>query len=673
MRLTERIPSFFGRGIFPAPTQTKNWRLLVFSVVSLVIAFAGLVYNYSRSAEYRAGARLEIIPAERPPNEVGAPAPEGNPFLTELQLLTARTSLADVAARIQRVGFADLLTGSDPVQTLQGMISVTPVQGTQVVQLWAYGEKRELLPFILNELIAIYQTQLGVRFVDSSSESLQQVRDEVAKYKSAISRRRDEMEAFRTQHGIVSQSRDENEVTARAKNLNSALAAAEEKAITAQTRLRSLKAAIAEGKAQTRAKDNPTLASLEQRLSQAREELKQLERRYTAAYLRREPQAVALKTKIPELEDQIKREREASQQGNLAEAEQEAAQTQDALNRLRKQIAGDRQSVQAFTARLGEYNGMQTELESLEKLFHGASERLVRIEARESARKPKVRVIQAATVPSEPWRPNYTRDAGIVILVALILGWLAAWLADFLLRREAGPTLIVASTPMPYPISVPELAPGPLPVLGAPSPMGQLPPPQRPMRELNDTELAALLDAADEDSQVALIALLSGVSPEEMVELTWDDVDFETNTLRITRPTPRAILIGPEIARLLAKAMKQKRAGAGDRMLGGPTGESVRLSHLDAVISYAAHDSGLEQPAEITPAVIRHTFIVFLVRQGIRFSELARVVGPLPAGVTASYGAIIPVGARRPLDETDRVIPALRGFANAVEDKTDKT
>jgi succinoglycan biosynthesis transport protein ExoP len=199
-----------------------------------------------------------------------------------------------------------------------------------------------------------------------------------------------------------------------------------------------------------------------------------------------------------------------------------------------------------------------------------------------------------------------------------------------------------------------------------------LPSPHRVLRELDEAELAALLDSADDESRIALIALLSGVSPEELVELTWDNIDLETNTLRITRPTPRAILIGPEIAALFAVMKRQKHAEADERILGGASGEPVRLSHLEAAISYAAHNAGLAQPAGITPTVIRHTFIVFLVRQGIRFSELPRVVGPLPAGVTVAYGAIVPTGMRRPLEETDRVIPALRGFAISLESKSGK-
>jgi hypothetical protein len=417
----------------------------------------------------------------------------------------------------------------------------------------------------------------------------------------------------------------------------------------------------------TRAKDNPTLAAMEQRLSQAREEWKQLERRYTAAYLAREREAMALKTKIPELEEQIRREREASQQANLAEAEQEATQTQEALANLKRQLSGERSNVQSFSTRLTEHNALQTQLEGLEKLYDGAAERLVKIEARESARRPKLRENQSASVPSEPWRPNYHRDAAIVIAGSLILAWLAAWLADFLLRRESGPTVIVAPTPMPYPIHVTELTHRSAPALGPAPVTAQLSAPLNLPRELEDIELTAMFDSADLENQLAMVALLCGVGPEELVGLTWNALDRQTNAIKIVSPAPRSMQIAPDVSDLFAALKEQRKARPEDRLLGEPGADALPLSHLEALISYAAHDAALEQPAEVTPGAVRHTFICHLVRQGIRFSDLARIVGTLPAEVTAAYGAILPAGTRHSLDQTDRVLPALRQFSEKLE------
>jgi uncharacterized protein involved in exopolysaccharide biosynthesis len=671
MPLTDRFRPWFP-GDTPEPVlQRRNLRLLIFSTVFFVFAAGGLIYNYSRPAEYRAGARVEIIPAEKLPNEANAPVVlsngADNPFLTEVQHLTARASLEELARRLPSGGFDGTVGGADPVLNLQKMISTEPVSGTQVVQLWAVGDKPQMLPVVLNELIGIYQRRLGERFTTASADAVAQARAETEKFMSAILKLRSELEAFRSQHSIVSKERDENEATARAKGLNSAVIDAEDKAIAAQSRLASLKAAIAAGKAVTRAKDNPTLAAMEQRLSQAREDLKQLERRYTAAYLVREPQAVALKTKIPELEEQIRREREASQQANLAEAEQDVARTQQALASLRRQLSGERSTVQSFSARLNEYNASLTQLEGLEKLHDAASARLVKLEAREGALRPRLRVIQAAGVPGEPWRPHYHRDAAIAVAGALILAWLGAWLGDFLTRRESGPTVIVAPAAVPYPIRAPELAQSVTPVLGSPAPAAQIAPPRHLPRMLEPAELTALFESADMETRVALSALLCGVGPEELIGLKWQDVDCQVNTIRIAQPAPRSLQIIPEVSRLFATLRQQRGAQSAQLLLGEPGNEALPVSHLESLISYAAHDGGLQQPAEITPWAVRHTFIGYLVGQGLRFSELARIVGTLPAEVTAAYGALQPAGARRSLDETERMIPALRAFALSLE------
>jgi chromosome segregation ATPase len=77
----------------------------------------------------------------------------------------------------------------------------------------------------------------------------------------------------------------------------------------AEGRVESLRAAAASGKGIVRAKDNPTLAALEARASQIREELREMSRRYTPDYLDMDPQARALRARLAELEEQITAQR----------------------------------------------------------------------------------------------------------------------------------------------------------------------------------------------------------------------------------------------------------------------------------------------------------------------------------------------------------------------------
>src|SRR5262249_20300828 len=141
-----------------------------------------------------------------------------------------------------------------------------------------------------------------------------------------------------------------------------------------------------------------------------------------------------------------------------ADAEQEAAQTQDALDRLKSQQAAEEGSVQTFSSRFGEYKALQEQLANLETMQRRTAERLIRMETRETSRRPKFKIIEAAALPRSIWRPDYTRDAAIALATALGLGFLAAWLAEFLLAPRPEPfNVIVAPTPVPYPTATPTL------------------------------------------------------------------------------------------------------------------------------------------------------------------------------------------------------------------------
>lgn len=646
-----------------------NRRLIAFVVVFALVSIAGLGYTLLRPAEYRASARVEIVPAED--LAVRAPASGASDatveqrvsrsFLGELQVLTSRPLLLQLAQQLRAAGL--LAEGSDgeAIAALQSMIAVAPVTGTQVVTLTAVGTQPQALAPALNGLLQIYQGEVAARYQSNTNDALKRAREEAARYEATVAAKRAAMTAFGARHEIVSLERDENETLAQVKGLGVALTTAEDKAAAADAHVRSLTEAITAGQAPVRAKDNPTLAGAEARLSQAQEEYRQLERGFTGDYLAMDPKARALKTQIAELQAQVQRERSVGQQANLADAKEEQARTHEVVTQLRARLASGRQTAQAFAARFGEFKSLQDELSRLEALAQGARELVVRLQASEDMRQPQVNVIEAAATPLQPWRPLVLRDSAITLAAAIVLGALAAWLTAFLTRREDGPSVVVAPTAFAYPLGIAGAGPTPLaidapaapPALTSAATVPQLP---ATVRELDDCDVVALMRASDPIGRAIVAALLSGIAPEELPTLRWSDVDGAR--IRLSAPHPREFAPTAELARLLHDA----QVAAGDSV--GPVvparGGAATAADVESVVAGAAHDAGIARAAEVTPAALRHTCLAFMARQGARFSELPSVVGPLSAGTIAFYAALAPPGPRRSLDQIDLVLPGLR-------------
>jgi site-specific recombinase XerD len=73
----------------------------------------------------------------------------------------------------------------------------------------------------------------------------------------------------------------------------------------------------------------------------------------------------------------------------------------------------------------------------------------------------------------------------------------------------------------------------------------------------------------------------------------------------------------------------------------------------------AAVDSGLPDPEEITAEAIRHSYITYLVRQGLRLSDLEQITGHLEPSVISSYSAYSPPQQGRHISDIELIHPAL--------------
>ena len=148
------------RSDFPwaVATQSNRRRLRVFLGTLTVALGVCLAFTWLRPPEYRASARLEITPGV---GSVTLPVgPSGTtvsqqPFPDGGSGLTSRPVLDGAATRLERSGEDLSAFGPDPVAGMQAQIKALPVADTNVVELVATGQRRELLAPLVNAVIAV--------------------------------------------------------------------------------------------------------------------------------------------------------------------------------------------------------------------------------------------------------------------------------------------------------------------------------------------------------------------------------------------------------------------------------------------------------------------------------------------------------------------------------------
>jgi len=156
-----------------------------------------------------------------------------------------------------------------------------------------------------------------------------------------------------------------------------------------------------------------------------------------------------------------------------------------------------------------------------------------------------------------------------------------------------------------------------------------------------------------------LTGLLSGLSAEEIVALDWEQIDLEAGAIRVAGESARIVRLTDPLRRLIT-ARRALQPEAEGTLLRSPSGGPLPLDDIRSLVMYAAYDAGLDGADEVTPRALRHTYLVYLLRQGIRFADIGRIVGRLPPQELAAYMRYAPSQPRVPLEQIDLTLPALR-------------
>ena len=175
-------------------------------------------------------------------------------MLTEAQALTSGAVLGQVLQRLT-TSSPETARAVGSIESLQRMLSVAPVSGTNVIELRGEGSHREALPEILNAWIGAYRQAHLSAHDESSVTALEEMKKADQQLKQKLAEKRRELEQFRRKYDIVSLEREENQAMAQLKGLNTALNEARNREVNAEARLNAMRENVAAGKARGRGRE----------------------------------------------------------------------------------------------------------------------------------------------------------------------------------------------------------------------------------------------------------------------------------------------------------------------------------------------------------------------------------------------------------------------------------
>ncbi len=633
----------------------------IFIVIFLLFSIVGLIVCFSRPPVFRSSATLTLLGdaeidrywTSSDINKSGQSIePENQHIAVQNRILTAPRLLEKLWTAVN--DNALIPTGViAQFNDMRNMLSVESIVNTQLVELRASGSEPEILPVLINAWVDAYRSIRSDNINQTSLLKNEALTDQLNTLKNQVSEKRKAIDLFRQQNEIMSEVRDENPILTQLVGLNKALNKANELALKADAELESIEAAIARGEPVflDDTNNSESLAELEKSAQKLRERVVRLEKQYTQEYIRLVPDLNAVPEQLKAVEAKIAGMGQVDQGRVLSIARQDARATNKKVRRLQQQLADHKHIASEFTARFSEYKEMQIALQNLEAHYRSTEDKILKTEVRQHQKYPDIEVISKAFLPQQRISPDYPRDAALILVASFLLGLIGVWVANFLVPKEviASPGITLSGLHM---YSDENLA-GLPPVMQTPQLPGRpsiLPLEQSMPEELTDSDLHLFWQQSTARGKQLIGILLSGISIDEAALIETQHIDLQLNTIDIQGDHSRTIEISEGLAELFRQS---KNRPAWQSSCGG------NVEDLVALLACLATDADMDSH-RFSNQALRHSYLLYLVRQGVKLSELADQVGYISPSALTVYRAQSPQGAGKVIGEIDRVHPLLK-------------
>jgi succinoglycan biosynthesis transport protein ExoP len=606
--------------------QQQRWQIL-FGSFLLVVVLSN-IFIWSRPAIFKSQAFIHFSNSaqnNQPTRDVVQPN-----IALNLQRLNSNNSLQAVSEALQKKQIN--LSTEQLVEMMQAKAS----SSGGLITLEAVGHDPQLLKPILDSWLAYYLALLDTEKVNNNFAGNQQYSQQIAFLEQKITQQQGQLDNFSETHNIISLDRDENRILNKIKGLASSLDAAEAQEAEALALLESINISIEKGQLIERAADRAGIDGNRQYLQTLKAELSALSDKYTQVYLQRDPVVVAKQEEAKALADTIEQQVTQSQDLYLQDAQRNVAASAGKSAALREQFNDLQQQALNFNQKMEEYRRLDEALKELQQ----QAQTLKNHRVEQQVSQPfagKIDILEKPFTPEFPIAPDYWQDTLISLAAALLVAVLVLLLFSFIVRQKVAPGTTSNFVMIPGQQYIDQHG---NPLVNQPAALGQGPQALRlnetnvhsqTLRLLSPDDCQSLYNVANKQGKLVIGLLLSGVSVEELSDISKDDFSSEYSCLNIRGSCARKVNLHRDLQALVDSIYTQQQ--------GADLLWSTALSRDDftQLIINAAHDGELTFPEQLSVDVLRHTYLTFLVSQGIRLNDLEQVAGYIMPTELALY------------------------------------
>jgi uncharacterized protein involved in exopolysaccharide biosynthesis len=608
--------------------RVRRW--WVFLLVFLPCMLASQTYIFLQPAIYQSMATV-LTMAKTDIDQV-SPSADIQHVSIQKQILLGAAVLEKTTEHLQNMLTNNRNWSQDE---LKSMFMVVPEPNTNLVHLQAEGPDPKLLQRAINAWIDSYLKLRASFIADNTDKVTQELQDQLKRIELQVTDKRHEIDQFRLQHDILSTESSDNQAHSRLQGLNKALNDAMTEEVKTKAKLDSILDAISHNQVVVPEADGNTMAVLVQQAEKLRDHLAGLEAQYTKEYIQLNPKLRKVREQLVEIEIKISEKASLGKDYARQEAENNYAAARQAVQTIKKQMQEHKQLATDYTAQFSAHQALQQELLKLETLQQDTKQRLVDIDVKQREKYPQVDVVDWASLPDKPIRPNYVKESLLALGICLFLGLLTVLIIDYLNREPE-----IASAPMSLggihlhhqPHAMLDISEQQQRVVY--EPLKSLPIAEKP-RELSHEEVMILFEAAEPSIKAIISLVMNGLSLAEILSLTSECLNIEL--LMIFIPGQRNLLMTAAVATSFRDLQIFDH---------WPNEDTIKT-----LLCCAAIDGGLSEPEQITVEALRFTYILFLIRQGIKLVDLTKIVGSLPPSQLIELGRFSPADSGVSLEQ----------------------